>query len=103
LVQLLVSAPIDTSPLFVRAGSILPLGSPVESTHQAQAIEKVRVYPGADASFTLFTDDGTSYDYEKGAGAITHLRWNDAAGKLIHEGAAAWSGPDSAIVEVVKH
>jgi alpha-glucosidase (family GH31 glycosyl hydrolase) len=52
-----VLAPIETIPLFVRAGSIVPLGSPVESTHQAQTIEKIRVYPGADADFTLFSDD----------------------------------------------
>jgi alpha-D-xyloside xylohydrolase len=97
-----VSAPIDTLPLFVRAGSILPLGAAVESTHEKQAIEKIRVYPGADGSFTLFSDDGATYDYEKGAGAITHLRWDNSAGKLTHEGAAAWSGPDSAIVEVIK-
>jgi alpha-D-xyloside xylohydrolase len=97
-----VSAPIDTIPLFVRAGSIIPLGVTVESTHQTQAIEKVRVYPGADASFTLFSDDGTTYAYEKGAGSITHLHWDDAAGKLTHEGSDAWTGPDSAIVEVVK-
>jgi alpha-D-xyloside xylohydrolase len=50
-----VQAPIDTIPLFVRAGSIIPLGAPVESTHEVQAIAKVRVYPGADASFTLFS------------------------------------------------
>ena len=98
-----VAAPIDTLPLFVRAGSILPLGAAVENTHQVQAIEKVRVYPGADASFTLFTDDGTSYDYEKGAGAVTKLHWNDSQQKLTHEGAIAWSGPDSAIVEVAGH
>jgi alpha-D-xyloside xylohydrolase len=97
-----VSAPIDTLPLFVRAGSILPLGAPVESTHEKQAIEKIRVYPGANASFTLFSDDGTTYAYEKGAGSVTHLRWEDAAGKLTHEGAAAWSGPESAVVEVIK-
>jgi alpha-D-xyloside xylohydrolase len=97
-----VSAPIDTLPLFVRAGSILPLGAPVESTHEKQAIEKIRVYPGANASFTLFSDDGTTYSYEKGAGFITHLRWEEAAGKLTHEGVAAWSGPDSAVVEVIK-
>jgi alpha-D-xyloside xylohydrolase len=96
-----VNAPIDTLPLFVRAGSILPLGAPVENTHQTQAIEKVRVYPGADASFTLFSDDGTSYAYEQGAGSITKLHWNDAQQKLTHEGAAAWSGPDGGIVEVV--
>jgi alpha-D-xyloside xylohydrolase len=97
-----VSAPIDTLPLFVRAGSILPLGAPVESTHEKQAIEKIRVYPGANASFTLFSDDGTTYAYEKGAGAVTHLHWDNSAGKLTHEGAAAWSGPDSAVVEVIK-
>jgi hypothetical protein len=61
----------------------------------------VRVYPGADADFTLFSDDGTTYAYEKGAGSITHLRWNNAKQQLTHEGAAAWSGADSAIVEVV--
>ena len=45
-----VAAPIDTIPLFVRAGSIIPLGATVESTHQPQAIAQISVYPGADAS-----------------------------------------------------
>jgi len=97
-----VTAPIDTIPLFVRAGSIIPMGVPVESTHQSQAIEVVRVYPGADANFTLFSDDGTSYAYEKGAGSITHLHWVDATAKFTHEGAEAWTGPDSTRVEVIK-
>lgn len=96
-----VSAPIDTIPLFVRAGSILPLGTTIESTQQHQAIAKIRIYPGADGNFTLFSDDGTTYAYEKGAGAITRLHWNDAAGKLTHQGANAWTEPDSAIVEIV--
>ncbi len=43
-----VAAPIDTMPLFVRAGAVLPLGAPVLSTNEKQAITKVRVYPGAD-------------------------------------------------------
>jgi alpha-D-xyloside xylohydrolase len=97
-----VAAPIDTIPLFVRAGSIIPLGAPVESTHQAQAIARIRVYPGADAAFTLFSDDGTTYAYEQGAGSITRLRWDDAAGKFTHDGATAWSSPDNDVVEVVK-
>jgi alpha-D-xyloside xylohydrolase len=96
-----VSAPIDTIPLFVRAGSIVPLGTAIENTHQQQSIAKVLVFPGADAEFTVFSDDGTTYAYEKGAGSITHLRWDDAAQKLSHEGAAAWSGTDSGVVEVV--
>ena len=98
-----VQAPIDTLPLFVRAGSIVPLGAPVESTHQAQAIAKIRVYPGADANFTLFSDDGKTYAYEKGAGSLTRLHWDDARQHLTHEGDPAWSGPDSAIVEVAGH
>ena len=98
-----VQAPIDTLPLFVRAGSILPLGAPVESTHETQAIAKVRVYPGADATFTLFSDDGKTYAYEKGAGSVTRLHWDEAGQQLTHDGATAWSGPDSAIVEVAGH
>ena len=95
------NAPIDTLPLFVRAGSIVPLGSPVESTDQKQAIAAVRVYPGANADFTLFADDGVTYAYEKGAGSVTRLHWNDASHRLEHEGAAAWSGPDTGVVKIM--
>jgi alpha-D-xyloside xylohydrolase len=97
-----VAAPIDTLPLFVRAGSIIPLGAPIESTHQAQALEKIRVYPGANAGFTLFTDDGTTYAYEKGAGAVLRFHWNDAAGKLTLEDAEKWGGLENVIQEVVR-
>ena len=85
----------------MRAGSIVPLGAPVASTHETQAIEKVRVYPGADGNFKLFSDDGMTYAYENGAGSVTKLHWDDAQGKFRQEGAAAWRGPDSAIVEVI--
>ena len=94
-------APIDTIPVFVRAGSVVPVGTPIENTRQLQGIAKLRVYPGADGDFTLFSDDGTTYAYEKGAGSVTHLHWDDAQKKLTHEGAQAWTGPDSAIVDVV--
>lgn len=94
-------APIDTLPLFVRAGSIIPLGSQILSVDQPQSIASVRVYPGADAHFTLFSDDGTTYAYEKGAGSVTKLHWDDAAHRLEHEGPAAWTEPDSKIVDVV--
>ncbi len=98
-----VNAPIDTLPLFVRAGSIVPLGSEIESTKDKQTIASVRVYRGADASFTLFSDDGNTYSYEKGVSSITKLSWDDAMHQLKHEGAAAWSGPDQSVVEVVGH
>jgi alpha-glucosidase (family GH31 glycosyl hydrolase) len=95
------SAPIDTLPLFVRAGSIVPLGSTVLSASDPQSIASVRVYPGADGDFTLFADDGNTYGYENGTGSITKLHWDNVSQKLKHQGAAAWSGPDSKIVVVV--
>jgi alpha-D-xyloside xylohydrolase len=96
-----VAAAIDTIPVFVRAGSILPLGTSIESTDQKQGIASVRVYPGADSDFTLYSDDGKTYAYETGKSEITHLHWSDAAHKLQHTGASAWSAPDQTIVTVV--
>ena len=96
-----VDAPIDTLPLFVRAGSILPLGEPVQSTSETQKIARVRVYPGADGDFTLYDDDGKTYAYESGDRRITRLHWNDGAGRLSHEGSQPWTGPDAGILEIV--
>jgi alpha-D-xyloside xylohydrolase len=96
-----VDAPIDTLPLFVRAGSVLPLGEAIESSNQPQKIARLRIYPGADAEFTLYQDDGKTYAYEKGDCRVTRLHWNDAAQQLTHQGAKAWTEPDSEIVDVV--
>jgi alpha-D-xyloside xylohydrolase len=97
-----VDAPIDTIPLFVRAGSIVPLGKPIENTGQKQELAKVLVYPGANGEFTLYNDDGRTYAYEKGESSLTHLQWDDAGGRLTHEGAQAWTGRDAEVVEVIK-
>ncbi len=94
-------APIDTIPLFVRAGSILPLGSRIESTDEVQAIAKVRVYAGANGAFTLFDDDGHTYAYERGQRKLTELTWDDATQTLRHTGSQAWTAPDTSIVEVI--
>lgn len=99
--RITAAAPIDTIPLFVRAGSILPLGSKVESTEDPQTIAKIRVYAGANADFTLFDDDGRTYGYEHGAMKLTELHWDDVAGTLNHIGAKAWTAPDKNIVEVI--
>ena len=95
------AAPIDTIPLFVRAGSIVPLGATIQSASDPQAIVSLQVYPGADTDFTLFSDDATSYSYEKGTSSITELHWDDAKHQLRHEGAAAWSEPDAKVIQVV--
>ena len=97
-----VSAPIDRLPLFVRAGSIVPIGAPIESTKEIQQISRVQVYPGTNGDFTLYSDDGTSYAYEKGEGNTTRLHWDDTAQKLSHGGAKAWEVPDEQILEIMK-
>lgn len=76
-------APIDRIPLYVRAGSILPLGPDVEFAAEkpADPIE-LRIYRGADGSFTLYEDENDNYDYEKGICATIPIRWDDAKGTL---------------------
>jgi len=96
-----VDAPIEILPLFIRAGSIIALGEPVESTSQVQKIAKVRVYPGANGDFTLYEDDGRTYGYERGENRITYLHWDDISRKLSQSGAAAWTGADGRVVEIV--
>jgi alpha-glucosidase/alpha-D-xyloside xylohydrolase len=96
-----VAAPIDTIPLFVRAGSILPLGSQIGSAQQKQEIAAVRIYPGANGDFTLYQDDGSTYTYEKSGGQITNLHWDDAQQHFSHTGANAWIKPDSDLIEIV--
>ncbi len=97
-----VKAPIDTIPLFVKAGSILPMGAPVESTHDDQPIMKVKIYAGASSDFTLYKDDGTTYAYEAGKNEITTLHWDNANRKLTQQGAKAWDERNAKLVEIVK-
>lgn len=99
--RITVAAPIDIIPLFVRAGSILPLGTPVESTNDKQTIAQLRVYSGANGNAILYQDDGTTYNYEQGKFQLTHLHWNDATGKLTTTGPKPWTKPDAEIVKII--
>jgi alpha-D-xyloside xylohydrolase len=76
-------SPIDRMPLYVRAGSILPLGPEVEfaAEKSADPIE-LRIYRGANGAFTLYEDENDSYDYEKGAYATIPISWDDSANTL---------------------
>ena len=77
------SAPIDIMPLYVKAGSIVPMGKEMEWATQkpADTIE-LRIYPGADASFTLYEDANDTYNYEKGEYATFTFSWNDKSKML---------------------
>jgi alpha-D-xyloside xylohydrolase len=76
-------APLDRIPLFVRAGSIVPLGPEIEYADEKPAgpIE-LRIFRGADGSFDLYEDEGDNYNYEKGAHALIPVRWSETDKKL---------------------
>jgi alpha-D-xyloside xylohydrolase len=72
-------APLDRIPLYVRAGSILPLGPEVEYADQrTSAPIELRVYRGADGTSTCMRTPGDTYAYEKGEHAIIPIRWDEA-------------------------
>ena len=75
--------PLSHSPLYVRAGSILPIGPDVQyaSERPWDDLELI-IYPGADATFTLYEDEGDSYRYEQGAYTEIPIRWNDRSRRL---------------------
>jgi alpha-D-xyloside xylohydrolase len=76
-------ASLDQIPLYVPAGSILPMGPLEQYTTEkpADPIE-LRIYPGADTTFTLYEDEGTNYNYEKGQYSTITFKWNDKASEL---------------------
>jgi len=76
-------APLSKLPLYVRAGSIVPMGPAMEWTTEKPADPlELRIYPGADGDFTLYEDQNDGYAYEKGAHATIALHWDNAARKL---------------------
>ncbi|PTX91571.1 TIM-barrel domain-containing protein [Opitutus sp. ER46] len=78
--------PLDTFPLYARAGSIVPMGPVVQyATERLDAPYEVRVYAGADARFTLYEDDNETYAYERGERATFDLVWHDADRTLVVE------------------
>ena len=95
------AAPIDRIPLFVRAGSIVPLGAPIQNTSTKQPLSEIRVFPGRDASFTLYDDDGVTNAYKKGGGKAATLRWDEASKKLTASGALPTGQAPAPLVKVI--
>jgi alpha-glucosidase (family GH31 glycosyl hydrolase) len=76
------SRPVDLSdlPLYVKAGSILPMGPIKQSTtERSSAPLTLRLYPGADGRFSLYEDDGVSMDHLRGISSTIEMKWNDQA------------------------
>jgi len=76
-------APLETMPLYVRSGSIVPMGPEIQfADDQPDAPIELWVYPGRDGNFALYEDEGDSYNYERGSFATIHIAWNDGTRQL---------------------
>ena len=75
--------PITDMPVYVRAGSIIPFGPDVQYSDEKNWQElEIRVYPGADDTFTLYEDEGDGYNYERGAFTEIPFTWDDSTRTL---------------------
>ncbi|WP_270438186.1 TIM-barrel domain-containing protein [Blautia massiliensis (ex Durand et al. 2017)] len=101
-----VDAPIDRMPIFVKAGSILPVAEGlVYASQKPEESVKLMVYPGEDCKFTIYEDEGNNYNFENGAYATTELTWDDKTGTLTVGGRqGSYPGMEevSYVTEVVK-
>jgi alpha-D-xyloside xylohydrolase len=76
-------APLDRMPLFVRAGSIVPMGPQIEyATQDPAGPIELRIYRGADGKFDIYEDTGDGYEYEKGQHSVIPIRWDDRSSVL---------------------
>lgn len=77
-------APQDKIPVFVKAGAIIPMAKAMQYTGEKPLdVLEIRVYKGADGSFSLYEDKGDGYDYEKGSRTLIPFSWNDKTHTLI--------------------
>ncbi|HEX7572018.1 MAG TPA: TIM-barrel domain-containing protein [Bacteroidota bacterium] len=81
------ATPVDIIPVYVKAGSILPIGPRVQyATESNWDSLEIRVYAGADGTFTLYEDERDNYDYEKGVFSTITFTWNDVKNALTISG-----------------
>ena len=81
--NVVLTTSFDQAPMFVRAGSILPLGPEMQYVgEKAWDNLEIRIYPGADGEFTLYEDEGDNYNYEKGVYSTIKFKWNNATRTL---------------------
>lgn len=78
--------PIDQVPVYVKAGTVLPIGPTVQYVREKVWDDlQIRIYPGADGEFVLYEDAGDTYDYEKGAYTTVRFTWDETRKELtIH-------------------
>jgi alpha-D-xyloside xylohydrolase len=78
------SAPIEILPLYIKAGSIVPMGPFLQyATEKPADPIELRIYPGADGEFILYEDENINYNYEKGQYATIQFSWNNIQKELV--------------------
>jgi alpha-D-xyloside xylohydrolase len=86
-VEIETDAPIGKMPVFIRAGSIVPMGPFIQYSDEKPADPlEIRIYPGADGSFTLYEDENDNQNYTRGVYATIDFTWDDAGHKLTVSG-----------------
>lgn len=98
-----IDAKLDSMPLFVKAGAIVPMGPMIQYATQSIDPLEVRIYKGQDASFTLYEDEGDTYNYETGKHSRIEFSWSETNGKLtIGERSGSYAGmPTSRTFNIV--
>lgn len=86
--------PVDILPLYVKSGSILPVGPSVQyATEKPWDDLQIRIYPGAGAEFILYEDENDNYNYEQGKYTTIRMTWNDKKRQLtIHPRRGSYDG-----------
>lgn len=103
--EITADAPYERMPLFVRAGSIIPMGPEIQWTGENPDGEiTIFVYDGKDGEFTLYEDEGVNYNYEKGQFSLIPLKWdNDSSTLTVGERQGAYEGmPSTREFRIVK-
>ena len=71
-------APLDRIPLYIKAGSIIPMGPFVQYANESKAETlEIRIYSGTDGSFNLYEDEGDNFDYQSGKFSVIPFKWDD--------------------------
>ena len=84
--RIIADAPYERMPVFVKAGSIIPFGPDLQYTSEKPADTiTLNIYTGADASFNLYEDEGTNYNYEKGAFSVIPIKYKEATKTITIE------------------
>ena len=85
------AAPINILPLYIKAGSVVPMGPDMEyATQKPASTIELRIYPGADGKFKFYEDENDNYNYEKGQFSTFTLTWKDKTHQLAISDTKGW-------------